>query len=432
MLPQRKRHMPKLTKRVIGALQPKPDRDLFAWDSELRGFGLRLKPSGVGAFIIQYRTPQGRTRRLAFAKLNTLTPDEARTKARSLLAEVVDGADPSAERHQKRTAMTVAELCEDYLEAARAGNVTTRFHRTKRPTTVAIDEGRVSRHIAPLLGSKIAGELTRVDVQRMCDAIACGKTAATIRTKARGVARVTGGAGTATRVAGLLGGILTWAEKRGLVNGPNPVRGLDLRADGAKDRVLSRDELAALGKAIKAEPSHLAANALKLIALTALRRGEAYGLRWREIDFGASCLRLEVTKSGRSTRPIGTAAIQHLKSLPMLHDEWVFPNRSGEGPAELKKPIAAIFDAAGLKNARGHDLRRTFASLAAECGYSDATIGELIGHAKRGVTEKHYVRRMDAALIAAADQVAERIAAAMDGNKCAEIVPLRISGEGSA
>ena len=53
-----------------------------------------------------------------------------------------------------------------------------------------------------------------------------------------------------------------------------------------------RDELAALGKAIKAEPSHLAANALKLIALTALRRGEAYGLRWREIDFGASCLRL--------------------------------------------------------------------------------------------------------------------------------------------
>ena len=93
------------------------------------------------------------------------------------------------------------------------------------------------------------------------------------------------------------------------------------------------------------------------------------------------------------------------------------PNRSGEGPAELKKPIAAIFDAAGLKDARGHDLRRTFASLAAECGYSDATIGELIGHAKRGVTEKHYVRRMDAALIVWADQVAERIAAAMDGNE---------------
>jgi integrase len=116
----------------------------------------------------------------------------------------------------------------------------------------------------------------------------------------------------------------------------------------------------------------------------------------------------------------------------MLHDEWVFPNRGGEGAAELKKPIAAIFDAAGLKDARGHDLRRTFASLAAECGYSDATIGELIGHAKRGVTEKHYVRRMDAALIAAADQVSARIAAAIGGSKSAEIVPLRKSGRSSA
>lgn len=422
----------KITKRFVDALKPSSEADLFVWDSDLRGFGLRMKPSGAATYLIQYRTPQGRTRRLAFAKLNTLTPEEARAKARSLLAEVVDGADPSAERHQKRTALTVAELCEQYLEAARAGNVTTRFRRTKRASTVAIDEGRVSRHIVPILGNKVAGELTRADVQRMCDAIAAGKTAATIKTKARGVARVTGGAGTATRVAGLLGGIFTWGEKRGIVSGQNPVRSLDLRADEARDRVLSTGELAALGKTIDAEGPSLAANALKLIALTALRRGEAYALRWREIDFDGSCLRLESTKTGRSTRPIGKQAINLLKALPQLNDEWVFPNRSGDGPAELKKPIAAIFGAAGLKDARGHDLRRTFASLAAECGYSDATIGELIGHAKRGVTEKHYVRRPDAALVEAATRVSERIASAMDGEKRGEIMPFKRSGENIA
>lgn len=407
----------KITKRLVDALKPSPDGDRFIWDADLRGFGLRMKPSGSASYLVQYRTPQGRTRRLAFAKINTLTPDEARTKARSLLAEVVDGADPSAERHNRRTALTVAELCAQYLNAARAGNVTTRFRRTKRASTVAIDEGRVSRHIVPLVGSKIASELTRADVQRMCDSIAAGKTAAIIKTKARGVARVTGGAGTATRVAGLLGGIYTWGEKRALVTGPNPVRGLDLRADDARDRVLTRRELAALGQAIDTEGPSLAGNALKLIALTALRRGEAYSLRWREIDFDGSCLRLGSTKTGRSTRPIGEEAVKLLKSLPRLNDDWVFPNRTGDGPAELKRRVAAIFDAADLKDARGHDLRRTFASLAADCGYSDATIGELIGHAKRGVTEKHYVRRLDSALLEAATRVSDRIASAMDWNK---------------
>lgn len=418
--------MAKLTKRLIDALRPSADRDVFVWDSELRGLGVRMKPSGSASFLVQYRTPQGKTRRLAFAKVGTLTADEARAKARRLLAEVHNGGDPSAERHAKREALTVGEVCEKYLEAARAGNVTTRFRRTKRASTVAIDEGRVSRHIVPLIGNKIAGELTRADVQRMVDSIAAGKTAATIKTKARGIARVTGGAGTATRVAGLLGGILTWAGKRGLVEGPNPVRGLDLRADEAKDRVLSQSELREIGKAIKsaAESSPMAANALKLIALTALRRGEAYALRWREIDFEASCLRLEQTKTGRQTRPIGKAAIEHLRTLPHLNDEWVFPGRGGNGPAELKRSIAAIFDAAGLSDARGHDLRRTFASAAAGLGYSDATVGELIGHAKRGVTERHYVRRPDGALVEAATRTARVIANALDGVE-AEVVELR-------
>ena len=78
--------MPKLTKRFLDALRPGPDgSDLFAWDSELRGFGVRMKPSGSTAYLVQYRTAQGRTRRYAFAKVGTLTPDEARTKAKRLL-----------------------------------------------------------------------------------------------------------------------------------------------------------------------------------------------------------------------------------------------------------------------------------------------------------------------------------------------------------
>ena len=115
----------------------------------------------------------------------------------------------------------------------------TRFKRPKRSTTVAIDEGRVGRHIKPLIGKIPARDLRRADVQRMADAIAKGKTAGIFKGKPRGRAVVTGGAGTAARVVELLGGIYSWAEKRELVTGPNPAHGVETMRGEAKDRVLT-------------------------------------------------------------------------------------------------------------------------------------------------------------------------------------------------
>jgi integrase len=423
----------KITKRLLDALKPRADGDVFVWDGELRGLGVRVKPSGAASFLVQYRTPQGQTRRYAFSRVGTLTPEEARTKARRLLAEAKGGRDPSAERHRRREAMTVANLCDDYLEAARAGLVMTRFRKPKRASTVAIDEGRVARHIVPLIGRHIAGDLRRADVQRMADAISAGKTAGTFKASGRGTAHVAGGTGTAARVVELLGGVWTWAEKRAFVSGPNPASGVETHRGEARDRVLSKVELASLGKALRdyeggsksMGSAQMACAAIRLSALTGLRRQETVGLQCREIDFDGSFLRLSETKTGRSTRPIGKAAVEHLRAIPGLHDEWLFPNRNGTGSADLKKPIAALFDAAGLRDARAHDLRRTFASVAAELGYGDATIAELLGHARRGVTERHYVRRPDAVLIEAATHTAEIIRAALDGQKNADIIELR-------
>jgi integrase len=408
--------MAKLTKRFIDGLRSKPTADVFAWDGELRGFGVRIKPSGAGSYLVQYRTAQGRTRRFAFGKIGTLAPDEARARAKRLLADVEGGSDPSAQRHEARTALTVMQLCELYLGAARAGLVITRFRKSKRASTVAIDEGRVARHIVPLIGSQIVQTLNRATIQRMADAIAAGKTAGTFVTKARGKACVTGGPGTAARVVEFFGGVWTWAEKRGLVSGPNPAHGVEKHRGEAKDRVLSPAEMAALGKVLgkRAIDCPAATAALRLIALTGLRREEACALRWREIDYVASCLRLEVTKTGRSIRPIGQTALQFLSTLPRRDGEWVFPNRNASGSADLKKTISAIFDAAGLADARAHDLRRSFASIAAGEGYGDATIAELLGHARRGVTARHYIRRPDAALTAAASCVSERMAALLE------------------
>jgi integrase len=412
--------MAKLTKRLIDAELAKPpeDREEFLWCSELRGFGARISPRGRVSFVIQYRTRQRRTRRYAFAVYGPATVEQARVKANKLLSAAHDGHDPSTARHEERSALTVAQVCERYLESLRDGQVLTRFGRAKRASTAAIDEGRISRHIVPLLGAKVASKITTGDVQRMVDAIATRKTAGVFKTKLRGKAVVTGGAGTAARVAGLLGGIWTWARKRGYVSGQNPVCGVEKQQSGTKDRVLLTGELKRLGDAMLElkERLPMACAALRLVALTGMRHGEVAKLRWSEIDTvdpAKACLRLEASKTGRSTRPLGNAAQELLNAVRAASNggEYVFGGR------ELKKQFAVIFNAAGLHDARSHDLRRTFASTAAELGYGDATVAELLGHARRGVTERHYVRRPDAVLVEAASRTAGLIAAALDGRK---------------
>ncbi len=426
--------MPKLNKRLLDGLTAAA-ADAFTWDSELRGFGVRVKPSGTKTYVVQYRTPEARTRRLAIGKVGTLSPDEARKIAREKLAAVAAGSDPSAERRKTRSATTVGELADLYLEAARAGLVTTRFRRQKRESTVAFDGGRIARHIQPLIGQVPVNKLTRADVQRMADFITQGKTAGVFRGKPRGKAVVSGGAGTAARVVGLLGGIWSWAEKRGHVTGNNPAHGIETQAGGPKNRVLSPDELRSLGKIlvarIGADPQ--AVTAVKIITMTGLRRQEACGLRWDEIDELGSCLRLKASKTGRSTRPVAPRVLALLTAIPRGQDgsPFVFASTTGLKCADLKKRIAALFNAAGLKDARSHDLRRTFATVAADEGFGDATIAELLGHSQRSVTERHYVRRPDSALVAAATAVAERIAVNM-GEQAPAAAVLEFKREGVA
>ena len=303
--------------------------------------------------------------------------------------------------------------------------------RDMRPSsisTVEIDEGRVARHIKPLIGRKIAKNLAgdEATIQKLYDDIAAGKTAGTFKTKARGVSRVTGGHGTAGRVVELFGGIWTWALKRRYVVGANPVRGIEKLKGRSPERILSRQELTRLGAILREyEDIHpKAVNAMRLIALTGMRREEACGLRWREIDPEGHCFRLDNTKTGYSTRPAGNAALDLLNGLPRS-TEYVFPSHDGSKRADLKKYLSALYDAAGLKDVRSQALRRTFASIGDELGYSETTTGQIIGHKARGVTARHYIRKPDATLVAAADHISSTIADAIDGKPSAEIVQFK-------
>src|SRR5271169_375880 len=186
----------KITKRSVDALRPtEQGREAVLWDAELKGFGVRVQRGSVKSYILHYRMGAGRgasLRKLTIGKHGSpWTPEMARAEAKRLLAIVAQGKDPAA---TKRESLTVGQLCERYLDAAHAGLVLTRFKRPKRSTTVAIDEGRVSRHIKPLIGKIPARGLRRADVQRMADAIAQGKTAGIFKGKPRGQKIAAGGA----------------------------------------------------------------------------------------------------------------------------------------------------------------------------------------------------------------------------------------------
>src|SRR5262249_17453524 len=144
---------------------------------------------------------------------------------------------------------TVAELCDMYLADAVAGRVLKRAGVAKRSSTLSIDKGRIERHIKPLLGNYTVTAITPRDIERFLHDVATGKTNARIKTKARGLARVTGGKTAANRSVGLLGAIFAYAIKQGL-RSDNPVHGLQRFADVVRERRLSELEYSALGSAL--------------------------------------------------------------------------------------------------------------------------------------------------------------------------------------
>jgi len=328
--------------------------------------------------------------------------------------------------------MTVAELGDVYLADAEAGRLLTRRGQPKKASTMAIDRGRIERHFKPLLGSRSVAAVTRADIERFMHAVAEGKSAVRVKTKRRGLARVRGGRGTATRAVGLLGAIFTYAVRKGL-RPDNPVHGVIRFADGKRERRLSDDEYAALGAALrKAEAATIwpaAIAATRFLALTGWRSGEALGLRWAEVDPTRRTATLADSKTGRSIRPLSHAACDVLRNLPRLvtTGELVFPaTRGGGRMSGFPKLWERIAKMGGLPtDVTPHVLRHSFASLAADLGYSEPTIAALVGHKGQTITSR-YVHAADAVLLAAADAVADRTTGLMYERKPASaVVPLR-------
>jgi integrase len=410
--------MTKLTKRVVDAASPR-EKDYVIWDDELPGFGLRVFASGKRSYIIQYRST-GRSRRYTIGLHGVWTPERARQGAKVQFGRVAQGDNPAEERQLDHKAITVKELCSLYLNDLKAGLVLGKGGRPKKATTIGTDTGRIHRPIIPLIGTRRVKDLTRADINKVLKDIMAGKTRATVKTKKlRGKAIVRGGAGTATRTVGLLGGILTYAIEAGIIES-NPAHGIRKPKDKVRDRRLTETEYRILGEMLRAaakeEKYATTVEIIRQIALTGCRRTEMIKLMWTEVDAEASCLRLIDSKEGASIRPIGLPVVEFLEARRKTRTgSYVFPG-FGENNAfgSLPNHWEQIFKTSALSDITPHVLRHSFASIANDLGFTEVTIAALVGHAKGSVTSK-YIHTLDTALIMAADTISGYIQGLLDG-----------------
>jgi integrase len=414
----------RITKRVVEAIEAK-DKDVFVWDSELRGFGIRAWPTGRKTYVIQYRMPGlGRSsfaKRISLGEHGTLTPDEARKLARRELARVAHGENPAADRAKARAADSVEELGVAYLKEA---------VRRRKPRTAAEYERLWNKHILPAIGSRRVPQISPSEVRKLH-------------------ASMSGTPYLANRVAALLAAFFTYAEREGA--GPpegNPVRGIEFYPESSRERFLTREEFARLGRALRAAettglapaPKHqeatkredkkkhrpkkadtptkanpFAVAAIRLLALTGCRENEILTLRWDAVDLERGYLRLKDTKTGKSVRALGESAAELLAQLPRIEgNAHVLPgHKDGDHLKEIRRVWEAVRFAAKLEAVRLHDLRHSYASVPAASGESLLVIQSLLGHTDIATTGR-YAHLGDDPVKRAATKTAADIASWME------------------
>jgi len=411
----------RLTIQTIRAL--KPTNKLF-WveDDTLPGFRVGVTPRGVKTFAVRLRKGGRANRRDTMQRVGrfgVLTLDQARTEARSLLSRWSLGVDVAEEHRATREATNIAELAHRFLAewASRRSAGTVREYRRLFKV-----------EILPAFGNVVARDLSRAKVARWH-----GK----IGTRAPIVAN---------RSLRLLRTFYRWAETRGEVPaGTTPTKGVQFFPESPRERFLSPAELERLGDVLnQAEQSGIAPDpkragyakrragkapsvktrpanpwgvaALRFLLFSGWREQEALTLRWDALDVANGRVVLPTTKTGRSNRTLGRAALEILEAVPRVDGSpFVFPGRTLDVPLkEIKHLWHAVRHASKLDEVRLHDLRHTFASAAVEGGTPVFTTGALLGHRDMKSTSR-YAHFADDPLKREADRVSTTLAARLDG-----------------
>lgn len=383
----------KLTKTAVDGLKPR-EKPWIIYDSEVKGFGVRVGRSGGKAWIVEYRPGAGgrgvSTKRLKLGDTTVLTIDEARKAARKVLAMARLGEDLSDQRERDRAMPTVEEFAKEFLEK--------HVKAKRKASTLVTYADHVNRLIIPAIGG---AKVHLVTVAMVSDLhLAVGRL---------------NGKGIANRMLITLSSMFGWGIKQRRLTS-NPVQPVERFPESFQERFLSEDEIAAIGGALiegetigipwnidESRPTskHVqkkdrrtiidphAAAAIRLLLLTGCRKGELFGLRWDEVDLVRGLLFLPDSKTGKKTVVLSSHALMVLADMPVV-GEFVFPGRD---PSKLRQdvrgPWITVLRRAGIKHARLHDLRHTNASIGVGMGIGLPIIGKLLGHVSPTTTQRY-------------------------------------------
>lgn len=384
---------PKLTKSIVDGARPK-EREYFLWDGELRGFGLKILPSGKKVFTVFYRTESGRQRRPTIGVYGVLTPAQARDKAIQWLADAAHGGDPAGSRQQKRSAATVKELGERYLSDH------AEIH--KKPSSIAQDRRMLQRQINPNIGQLKVEAVDRADVVRFHHQLRQTPYEA-------------------NRCLALLSKMFSLSELWGLrADGSNPCLHVKKYEERARNRFFTSDELERIGGAIARHRIENAVDAtaldvILLLALTGCRLGEITNLQWPIVKLDEGAFDLPDSKTGAKRVPLGRAAVTFIEGLRKQNDLWVFPRVGNDGPIsrwKIEDTWKTVRKKAGIANARIHDLRHTVGTYSGQSGANAFFVRDLLGHKTLAMTSR-YVSPDLGPIRTLATQVSERIAKAL-------------------
>jgi integrase len=376
------------TKTVTALALGKGQRELFAWDSALAGFGLRLQGQRR-TYIAQYRA-KGHTRRVTLGTTERLTPTQAREGARKVFARVLLGDDPQDEKAAQRTAAerTFARVVDAYLDARKPA---------LRPTSFTVIKLYLTGpYFRPLHVMGLA-EISHPDIAARLTAITRKHSAHTAAAARRAVSA-----------------FFRWTMEEGWTTA-NPVVGTRKPvASKSRDRVLSDRELAAIWNACGDNDY---GRIIRLLILLGSRRSEVGGIRWGELDLDAGTWTLPAERSKNHRAHMITlppAALKIVRAAADLcfhqHDDrdCLFGARAAYGFTAWAHDKAALDQrlSGAVKPWRLHDLRRTVATRMADIGIQpyaiEATLNHYSGH-RAGVAGVYnrspYEREAKAALI---------------------------------
>jgi integrase len=383
--------MPRLTKRIVDQLAPGPVETVH-WDDELRGFGIRVWPSGRKVYVVMSRV-KGRLRRITIGPHGPVTAEQARIRAHEIISEAKAGRDPAKEHDQARIAPTVKGLGERFLKEHVAVHC--------KPSTQAEYKRAVELFINPKIGTRKVTDIERKDIAELH----------------QGLSHVPY---QANRTFGVLSKMFNLAEVWGLrPDWSNPCLHITKYVEHKRERFLDANEIAALGKALREVEQHgsetqSAVDAIRLLMLTGCRLGEIMTLEWAHVDLKAQELRLPDSKTGAKIVHLGKAAAKLLKGIKKVEDNpyVVTGRKEGSHLTDLQHPWRRIRAKAGLDDVRIHDLRHSYASGALALGEGLPMIGKLLGHTQVQTTAR-YAHLANNPVKSAADRVSETIEKAM-------------------